>query len=106
MTKELPISFIGIAEVRGFIFTQLDSSPKAYLYEVKVPDKDTGEILSTHYETFIRKRNVQARLNIDSISYPKSNSFGAWAFTYSNKDLAIGKFKELSNHEPKHKKAS
>ena len=106
MTKELQISFIGVGEVRGFQFTQIQSSPRAYLYEVKVPDKETGLIISTHYEVFLRKRNVQARLNIDSISYPKSNSFGAWAFTYSNKDLAIGKFKELSNHEPKHKKAS
>ena len=94
--KELQESFIGEGEVRGFIFTQLQKSPTAYLYEVKVPSKETGEIIEIHYEVFSRKENVQPRLNISNVSYPKRNSFGAWAWTTSSLDRANEIFSKLN----------
>lgn len=93
--KELRELFTGEGEVRGFIFTQLDRSPSAYLYRVEVPSKETGKIVGVHYEVFLRKENIQARLNIENVSYPKSKSFGAWAWTVTDHDKAVELFNKV-----------
>jgi len=85
--KQLEINFIGKGEVKGFIFTQIKKSEKAYIYEVN----SNGFL---HYEVFKHKENTQ----FNCISYPKSASFGLWAWSYSNIEKATLKF-ELLNIE-------
>lgn len=83
--KELQNEFIGRGEVKGFIFTQIKKSNKAYIYKV---DCDGCE----HYEVFKHRQNN----HFNCISYPKTASFGLWAWTYKNLDLAIDKFNLLN----------
>lgn len=83
--KQLEETFIGKGEVKGFSFTQIKKSNLAYLYIV-----DTG--FGTHYEVFKHKENTQ----FNCISYPKSNSFGIWAWSYLSLDKATDKFELLS----------
>ena len=69
--RELPIEFVGVGEVRGFQFRQVSRTMFGYIYEVRVPGK--GE---SHYEVFRRMENAR----FGCVSYPKSKSFGAWAW--------------------------
>jgi len=85
MIKELAIEFIGRGEVRGFFFTQLIKSNKGYLYQVKTP------YLGIHYEVF--QKIINKRFNI--ISYPRSASFGIYAWCILNYEDAIQKFNQL-----------
>ena len=82
--KELQTEFTGRGEVKGFIFTQIKKSDKAYIYKV-----DCDGCL--HYEVFKHKENKQ----FECISYPKTASFGLWAWTYKDLDLAIEKYNLL-----------
>ena len=86
--KQLAKEFIGKGEVKGFIFTQIKKSDKAYIYKV---DCDG----SIHYEVFKYKENKQ----FDCVSYPKTGSFGLWAWTYMEIDLSIEKYDLLMLRE-------
>lgn len=86
--KELQLEFIGRGQVKGFIFTQLNKSEKAYIYKV-----DTGS--STHYEVFKRKVNKQ----FNCISYPSDKAFGYWAWSCSTLQRAEQVFEQLNNGE-------
>lgn len=79
--KELLKHFIGIGEVRGFRFTQLKATNKAYLYEVDV----FGQI---HYETFKHKVNER----FGNVRYPRSRHFGEWAQTTRDFNKALNYF--------------
>ena len=83
--KELEVTFEGKGEVKGDIFKQIIKSEVGYMYSVAYEDK------ISHYEVFRRKENTQ----YDNISYPKSTSFGKWAWTYYVYKNAITKFNEL-----------
>ena len=85
--KELKNEFKGKGEVSGYAFKQLKKSPYSYLYEVK--NEENGSI---HYEVFKRKENTQ----FDCVSYPRSKSFGLWAWTIVILDKAIEKFDDLN----------
>lgn len=87
--KELVQNFEGRGEVKGFNFKQILVSDKSYLYEV------TNEFNNIHYEIFERKENHQ----FDCVSYPKSNSFGIWATTTRDYNIALEKFNEYNNKE-------
>lgn len=80
----MQLEFIGKGEVRGFSFKQLASSEKGFVYEVSV---SPGIF---HYEVFLKKIN-----QFGSMSYPKSKSFGRWAWSFCNIDRARAKFEEL-----------
>ena len=71
MLRELPVEFVGTGEVRGFLFRQVSRTMFGYIYEVRVPG---GE--ECHYEVFRRMENAR----FGCVSYPKSKSFGAWAW--------------------------
>lgn len=86
--RELPIEFVGVGEVRGFEFTQLENNGVAYVYEVKCSDDS-----SPHYEVF--KRVVNDRFGV--VSYPKSKAFGIWAYCCTSLDAAYDKYYKLSN---------
>jgi hypothetical protein len=83
--KELRKSFIGIGEVRGFIFTQVIRNLKGYLYSVETSDD------CVHYEVFRRKINKR----FHTVTYPQSASFSRYAWTYSDYNDALTKFNEL-----------
>jgi hypothetical protein len=68
--KQLEEQFIGKGEVKGFVFTQVKKSDKAYIYEVS----DEGKI---HYEVFKHAENPR----FGTISYPGAKSFGLVAWT-------------------------
>lgn len=69
--RELPTEFVGVGEVRGFQFRQVSRTMFGYIYEVRVPGKE-----GSHYEVFRRMENAR----FGCVSYPKSKSFGAWAW--------------------------
>lgn len=71
MLRELPVEFVGVGEVRGFVFRQVSRTMFGYIYEVRVPGKE-----GSHYEVFRRMENAR----FGCVSYPKSKSFGAWAW--------------------------
>ena len=69
--RELPTEFIGVGEVRGFGFRQVSRTMFGYIYEARVLGKE-----ECHYEVFRRMENAR----FGCVSYPKSKSFGAWAW--------------------------
>ena len=83
--KALEKHFIGRGEVKGFEFTQLKSSDRAYLYQV-----NSGH--SIYYEVF--KKLINKRFN--RVSYPTSKAFGIWAWTIMSYDRAEEKFNQLN----------
>lgn len=82
--KQLEKEFIGIGEVKGFKFKQLLSSENGYLYEVTIEQ-------TKHYEVF--KHKVNNKFNC--VSYPKSKSFGIWAWCITDYNKALNKFNSL-----------
>ena len=92
--KELSKEFDGRGEVSGYKFRQLFQNNNGFLYEVS--DKGSDGI---HYEVFRRKENTQ----FGCVSYPKSNSFGVWAWCITDYKAAIEKYNSLCNEtrEPK-----
>lgn len=102
MLQKLEKQFIGVGEVKGFIFTQIASTEFGYVYEV-----DTGN--SKHYEVF---RRVNSPLCIDfkeriyskndfRETYPKSNSFGVWSWWYPKLHKAEEKLYSIVKKEAK-----
>ena len=85
IVKELPLEFKGSGEVRGFMFSQVGKTDKGYVYQVS----SGGEIW---YEVFERKVNGQYGI----ISYPKSKSFGKWAWSYMSLQKAMDKLSNIS----------
>jgi len=83
--KPLEITFIGKGEVKGFIFTQIKKSEKAYIYKVETE-------VSKHYEVFKHKENTQ----FNCISYPSSKGFGVWAWAFLDFQKALDRFELLS----------
>ena len=83
--KPLPKQFTGKGEVKGYYFTQIRQTDKAFIYEVSHDD-------SKHYEVF--KKVVNRRFAC--VSFPTSKAFGIWAFTYMSLEKAKKKFNELN----------
>lgn len=81
--KELTPEFTGIGEVGGFMFSQVAKTDKGYVYKVS----SGGEVW---YEVFRRKIN-----QFGGVSYPKSKSFGKWAWSYMTLEKALNKLELL-----------
>ena len=84
--KPLKIQFKGKGEVKGYNFTQISQTDKAFLYEVS---SGGGK----HYEVFLKRINHR----FACISYPSSKGFGIWAWTYMDLESATNKFNELNS---------
>lgn len=82
----LAVRFKGTGEKKGYEFMQISSTDRAFLYEVAGSN-------GKHYEVF--KKRVNARFG--NVSYPKSKSFGVWAWTFQSIGRAKMKYNEL-NH--------
>lgn len=99
MIKELETEFEGKGEVKGFFFRQITSNGYAYVYRVKHPD-----VKEPYYEVFERRINEQ----YDCVSYPKSKSFGLWAWCCINMQKAMERYAEITermkNRENENKK--
>ena len=67
--KQIPDSFVGRGEVRGFNFTKLASYNEGFIYEVSNGD-------TKYYEVFKERINTRFK----NVSYPSSKSFGIWAW--------------------------
>ena len=85
--KELKQYFEGRGEEKGYIFWQLERTKHGYLY--KVTHSDTKK---PHYEVFRRRENNRFGV----VSYPKSNAFGLWAWTYPTLEMARQKLAEIT----------
>lgn len=90
--KELKKKFVGVGEVRGFVFTQLLKTDHAYLYQVECDFSPDGyDEIGVHYEVFERRINTR----YGTVSYPKSSAFGVWAYTVKDFNVAVIKMSEL-----------
>lgn len=88
--KELEMRFSGTGEVKGYEFEQMECSAFAYIYK-----KTHVESENVSYEVFKRVENRQ----FDCISYPKSKSFGVWAWEYNNFQKALNRFFDINWRE-------
>jgi hypothetical protein len=86
--KNLDQVIRGKGEVRGFVFTQIQKSHKAYIYQV-----DSGA--SIYYQVF----KVTHKTNSKRHCFPTSKAFGVWAWAYISLDKANEKFNELNKVE-------
>ena len=86
--KTIPDTFKGKGEVKGVTFTKVKENDNAFIYS-----RSDG-----YFEVFKKVENIR----FDCISYPKSGSFGIWAWCFSNLKDAEQKFAELS--QPKNAK--
>lgn len=93
---ELEKKFIGTGEVKGSLFEQIEESEAGYIYKVT-----RGK--SVYYEVFQKIKQKAAIIEKDGIAfdlkekelYPKANSFGVSAFTFSDINRAYERFYEL-----------
>ena len=90
MVIDLKKSFVGKGEVKGFRFTQIKKNQYAFLYQV-----DNIDSKKVRYEVFKRKVNKQ----FGNVSYPRSKSFGLWAWSIFDYQKAIDKFDEITLRE-------
>lgn len=94
--KQLSKEFTGTGDVKGFIFTQLRSSEKAFLYKV-----NTGN--TTHWEVFERRVSKAGSRFFGDIEvkfeekekYPKSEHFGDWAWCCTSLKVAEDIYEQL-----------
>lgn len=86
LDKSLQNTFIGKGEVKGYVFELQKRNPRAFVYRV------TNGV-NLWYEVF--KRKIDPRFG--NVSYPKSKSFGKWAWTCLSEKKAIEKFNELTD---------
>ena len=93
MVKELEKEFVGTESIDGFQFRQVESNDKGYVYEITHEYEDGG--IGTHYEVFERRLSKPDENGDSRILYPVSRSFGYWAWTYRDKDMALRKLNSL-----------
>ena len=87
--KQLQKEFIGIGEVKGFLFRQICDKKWGFIYEVTVGN-------GKHYEVFEKRENTRFGI----VSYPKSKSFGKWAWSTKSLDKAKNILSKIeSNYE-------
>ena len=102
--KELEKEFLGKGEVSGTKFKQLKASSKAFIYELE--DIETG---FKRYEVFERRKQKEMTVNMGGQEityeakelYPKSNSFGSWAWCTTDLDRAIEIFNRIETQKEK-----
>ena len=101
--EELPKEFIGVGEVKGFKFVQIEQGLYAYVYQVN----------GGHYEVFERKYSSKLidfdkRLYSETEfkeTYPSARLFGSTAFSCKNLGDARNKFREINEKvKERHKK--
>ncbi len=85
---KLEKEFLGVGEVKGFKFTQIEESEKGYIYKVET------ELNEIHYEVFKKvitnKYDFENKksLDIEMESYPRSARFGVNAWNVNSLERA------------------
>jgi len=100
MKELLPDYIEGKGETKGFTFKKSKETHTHYIYTV-----NTGE--SEHFELFERKTSAKCldfanRVYSDTETkeyYPKSNSFGVWAWTLTTFQSACNKLESLTTNQ-------
>ncbi|GGE92246.1 hypothetical protein SAMN05443634_10886 [Chishuiella changwenlii] len=87
--------FDGRGEVKGFRFNQIARNDFAVIYE-----KVYGSYIKKTFEVFEIK--VNTKFNIES--YPKSKSFGYWAWEIDTLENAVHKFHEITKRVKERKR--
>ena len=82
--RQLEKDFIGTGEVKGFIFTQIKKSEYGYIYRVIAGG-------TSHYEVFKHTENTR----YNCVSYPRSKSFGLWAWHCSDLVKALERLEQI-----------
>lgn len=89
------INLVKKAELNGRIYTQLEQTDKAYLYEVKLPK---GHISGDHIRKVDR---IHYEVFKSTEIYPQTEAFGDWAWCFrlkndeESKQAAYKKFKSI-----------
>ena len=104
---KLEKEFVGVGEVKGFKFKMLFENEKAFMYEVSYQNEDG--YTSKWYEVFERKVSKATDTIMNGVMvhfderevYPRSNSFGVWAWCINNYDIAKAKFDYVSTRVKK-----
>lgn len=81
----LSVYFKGKGEVNGKTFTQVRKSANGFIYRVE----SEGNM---YYEVFERRINSR----FEKVSYPRSKSFGMWAWTYPSLNTALKKLNQIN----------
>lgn len=84
-TKELPLKFVGVGEVKGDLFEQVEKTSFGYIYKRTFYDGGCC------YEVFKHRENKM----FGNISYPKSKAFGVWAWCCSTYEHAKRRLNQL-----------
>ena len=93
--RELQKDFIGTGEVKGFKFHQTLASEKGYIYEVESSPSSPHrfEVFRRKLTNSVKKDETTGKLVVDKdkviVSYPKSTSFGLWAWSCANEEHAL-----------------
>jgi len=74
--KKIDSTFFGKGEVRGVKFKKIAETEKGYIFSRS----------DNYFEVFRKKVNIRFACE----SYPKSSSFGVWAWCCRSLDRAIG----------------
>ena len=104
---KLEKEFVGVGEVKGFKFKMLFENDRAFMYEVSCENEDG--YTSKWYEVFERRVSKATDTIMNGVMvhfderevYPKSNSFGVWAWCINNYDKAKAKFDYVSTRVKK-----
>lgn len=96
--EKLPAKFEGIGEVKGYNFERAEETDLGYIYKV------TGD-QRPHFEVF-RKRFSAVCLDFATReysttdykeTYPRAKSFGTWAWSASNIEMARNRLYSLTD---------
>ena len=91
--KLLPNEFVGVGEVKGFLFKKIKENDKFYIFEVKNDNSKHYEVIKrVVVSCFLDFHTKELDPNNKKESYPKSNNFGVSGWTYSILENAINKF--------------
>lgn len=99
MIQELPITFEGKGEVKGFSFSQIKQRDNMYIYKVTSEEE-------VHYELFernlVHKFDFETKTQLDDmkVKYPKSGDFGVWAWTFANYQDALDRLHQNTTNNP------
>ncbi len=84
--KEPPHQFTGTGQYKGMEFTRILTRKRAYCYLLLV-----GGV--KYYHVFKRRENHY----FGTISYPRSEAFGVWAWCYRSLDEATRKLNDFGH---------
>ena len=100
---KLEEKFIGTGEVKGLEFAKLRENEYAFVYKVSYTNEDG--ISKYWYEVFEKRISKETDTTIGGVDvhfdareiYPKSNSFGVWAWTCGTLDRVLKLYTSISN---------